>query len=56
MDKHNNDHRKNKLLLQALLNSEQQETLKTVKKLRNILSNSELIRKLLYEEKHRLMK
>ena len=55
MDKHNNAHRRNKLLLQVPLNAEQQETLKEVKKLRGISSNSALIRLLLGEEKRRLL-
>ena len=54
MDKHSNTHRKNKLMLQAPLNAEQQEVLAVVKSLRGIDSNAELIRALLSEEKDRL--
>lgn len=54
-DKNRNQHRKNKLMLQAPLNTEQQETLAVVKKLRGINSNADLVRALLDEEKRRLL-
>lgn len=54
-DKNRNQHWKNKLMLQAPLNDEQQETLAVVKKLRGIDSNADLVRLLLDEEKQRLL-
>lgn len=43
-------------MVQAALNSDQQSTLEIVKRLKNISSNSELIRILLSEEEARLKK
>ena len=53
--KHNNGHRKDKHAFQAMLTSEQKETLEKIKTARGIKKNTDLLAALLTEEAIRIL-